>query len=106
MNLGWIGTATPELGSYGLEVVADELGDTVGELDRVGVGLEVGLGVGVGVADGDADADGDGDGDAEEEVVADGVADGLLEGEWEGVAGAELPWAGPTRLGVCTWWPV
>ena len=80
--------------------MAEAVGEAegVGELD--GVGLEVGVGVADGevVADGDVAADGD--------VVGDGVVDGVVEGEREGVAGAELPWTGPTRFGVCTWWPV
>ena len=56
-----------------------------------GSGLESGVGVGVGEADGD-----------DEGLV---VADGELEGDCDGLAlwlGAELPWAGPTRFGVCT----
>jgi hypothetical protein len=36
--------------------------------------------------------------------VVDGVADGVLEGERDGLAGAELPWAGPTRFGGWTAW--
>ena len=57
------------------------------------------MGVGVGVGVGDADGD----------DVALVVADGELEGDCDGLAlalwvGAELPWAGPTRFGVCTGW--
>jgi hypothetical protein len=56
----------------------------------VGVGVEVGVRVGVGVGVGE------GDGDDVGVAVADGELDGL--------AGAELPWAGPTRFGVCAGW--
>jgi len=56
--------------------VADELGDVLGV-----AGLLV-----VGEADGD--------------VVGVVVADGEVEGERDGVAGAEVPRAGPTRFGV------
>jgi hypothetical protein len=51
----------------------------------------------VGVAAGEEDV---GVGVGDEEEVA--VADGEDEGDPDGVAGDELPWAGPTRFGVCT----
>jgi hypothetical protein len=57
----------------------------------VGVGVGVRVGLGVGEADGDD--------------VGLVVADAELEGDCDGLAlwlGAELPWAGPTRFGVCT----
>ena len=63
--------------------VGDRVGDAVGEAEDVaGVGVGEGddvVGVGVGVADWDED--------------------GVLDGERDGDAGAELPWAGPTRSG-------
>ena len=72
--------------------------------DWVGVGVEVGvteadgvteeLGDELGVAElvvGDADG-----------VVGVVVADGEVDGERDGVAGADVPRAGPTRFGVCT----
>ena len=75
------------------------MGEAVAELDTLALGL--------GLTVGDNDGDGDGDGDELGDVVADGEVDGLLEGELDGLAGAELPWAGPTRFGVWTcWWPV
>src|SRR5215475_2034175 len=60
-------------------------------------GVVVGVRLGVGVRDGLGDPDvGAGDG-------VEGVGVALLDGD--GLAGAELaPWAGPTRLGDCTWW--
>lgn len=69
-------------------------GELAGDGDVVAVGVGVGVGaVGVGVPDG--------------EEVGEVVADGVTEGEPEGVllgADAWLPWAGPTRSGVCTGW--
>ena len=67
----------------------------------------------VAVGEGDVELDGEGLGDAVAEEVgmnneADGdevrvveevVADGVLEGERNGLAGADVPWAGPTRFG-------
>ena len=83
---------------YGLEADAEGLGDTdtdaLGELDGVRVGLEVGVGL----------TDGDELGEVVADGVVDGVADGVLEGERDGLAGAELPWAGPTRFGGWTAW--
>ena len=60
-------------------------------------GVVVGVRLGVGERDGLGDPDvGAGDG-------VEGVGVALLDGD--GLAGAELaPWAGPTRLGDCTWW--
>ena len=39
-------------------------------------------------------------GDADGDVVGVVVADGEVDGERDGVAGAEVPRAGPTRFGV------
>jgi len=82
----------------------------------LGVGVRVGVAVAVGLAD-DGAAEGDvvelgvGEADGEELGLGLGVevvlADGVAEGERDGVVGAELPWAGPTRFGVWTaGWPV
>jgi hypothetical protein len=71
----------------------------------------------VAVGEGDVELDGEGLGDAVAEVVGmsddaggdevgEVVADGVLEGERDGVAGVDVPWAGPTRFGVCTACPV
>jgi hypothetical protein len=62
------------------------LGEGEGEDDE----LEE-LGVGLGEVD-------ETDGDDE------GLAGGVVDGELDGLAGAELPCAGPTRFGVCTCW--
>jgi hypothetical protein len=67
-----------------LVVVGEGEGEGDGdELEELGVGL------------GDVDET---DGDDE------GLAGGVLDGELDGLAAAELPWAGPTRFGVCTCW--
>jgi hypothetical protein len=71
-------------------------------------------GVGVAVADGVTEELGDelgvGElvvGEADGDVVGVVVVDGEVDGERDGVAGAELPRAGPTRSGGCTaGWPV
>ena len=70
-----------EVGVAEADGVTGELGDELG--DELGVDVLV-----VGVADGD--------------VVGVVVADGEVDGERDGVAGAEVPRAGPTRFGVCT----
>ena len=62
-----------------------------GDAEALGVGEAVGEALGLGLG-------------LEVEVV---LADGVAEGERDGVAGAELPWAGPTRFGVwMAGWPV
>src|SRR5947207_12412375 len=78
--------------------------------DWVGVGVGVGVAVADGVAEELSDELGVGElvvGDADGDVVGVVVADGEVDGERDGVAGAEVPRAGPTRLGVCAGaWPV
>ena len=74
-----------------------------------------GVGVGVGVGDEVADELGDelgvgglvvGEGDGDD-VVGVGEAEGEDDGELDGLAGAEVwPWAGPTKSGGWTGWPV
>ena len=73
--------------SHGLLVAAPE---------DVALPVTDGVALGVGVAVGVGDADGD--------EVGLAVGDAELEGDCDGLAvwlGAELPWAGPTRFGVC-----
>ena len=77
-------------------VADDPVGVGVAVADGVTVELGDELGVGVLVV---GEIDGD--------VVGVVVADGEVDGERDGVAGAELPRAGPTRSGGCTaGWPV
>ena len=85
---------------------------------RAGYGVVevwVGVGVGVGVAEADGVTEELGDelavgepvvGDADGDVVGVVVADGEVDGDRDGDAGAEVPWAGPTRSGGWTGWPV
>jgi hypothetical protein len=88
----WIMPGTVWLRHAGYGVVEDwvEVGVEVGVTEVDGVTEELGdeLGVGELVV-----------GDAEGDVVGVVVADGEVDGERDGDAGAEVPWAGPTRSG-------
>jgi hypothetical protein len=74
------------------------LGEADEVAEEVGLGVAVVLGVGIVVVVGEAD------GEDVELAVAVGEVEGVLDEVADAAGAARLPWAGATRLGVCTCW--